>query len=84
MLKNTFFHKKMCVLKPDLVNQVVSNNLSPKLNSLVLTLYVKNLCFETRFRQLSGIQQFILSWLIEIHHFRKITKVKLTLERIVW
>jgi len=26
-------------------------------------------CFETRFGHLSGIQQFILSQLIERHHF---------------
>ena len=33
--------------------------------------FVKNVCFESRFGQLSGIQQFILSSIIEIHHFRK-------------
>ena len=47
------------------------------------TFFVKNVCFETGFGQLSGIQQFILSKKIEIHHFR-ITKVKLTLVEIIW
>ena len=32
--------------------------------------FVKNVCFETRFWHLSGIQQFILSQLVEIHHFK--------------
>ena len=32
--------------------------------------FIKNVCFDTRFGQLSGIQQFILSQLIDIHHFK--------------
>jgi len=80
----------MCVLKPDLVNEVVSNNSFyhdylryiileiitkvTHLNSLKSQIqgkkdqnmqkhffFVKKVCFETRFGQLSCIQQFISS-----------------------
>ena len=56
----------------------------PKLNSLNNELYGKKgrnmpktrffhkkVCFKTRFGKLGGIQQFISSQRIEIHHFRK-------------
>ena len=32
---------------------------------------VENVCLEARFGQYSVIQQFILSQIIEIHHFRR-------------
>ena len=95
--KKHIFKKNMSVIRLNVGNKVVSNNLFTianwytafwikifksnllRINYMVkkaeneknTRFFVKNVCLETKFGQSSGIQQFILSYPIEIQHLIK-------------